>query len=184
MSPKSIETFQCFWNETTLDSQASGRPVSCYILSNLSLAPPTPIIFQLLIMPVTDNMASTTDERYPSWKECQNTIWLCKGRMMWFRNMYLPDPATLTEPDNSLIFASDALLAKVPPAFVSVCELDILWDEGLVYGEKLKSLGVKIEAKVYPGAPHQILGMDAALKVGKQQADDAIKAVGDAFKAA
>jgi hypothetical protein len=26
--------------------------------------------------------------------------------------------------------------------------------------------------------------MDAALKVGKQQADDAIKAVGDAFKAA
>ncbi|KAG1802329.1 Alpha/Beta hydrolase protein [Suillus variegatus] len=105
-------------------------------------------------------------------------------RMMWFHNMYLPDPATWTEPDNSPIFASDALLAKVLPAFISICELDILWDEGLVYGEKLKSLGVKVEAKVYPGAPHQILGMDAALKVGKQQADDTIKAVGDAFKAA
>ncbi|KAG1837588.1 hypothetical protein C8R48DRAFT_792295 [Suillus tomentosus] len=42
----------------------------------------------------------------------------------------------------------------------------------------------QLERLVYPGAPHQILGMDAALKVGKQQADDAIKAVGDAFKAA
>jgi len=114
----------------------------------------------------------------------QNTPWLCEGRMMWFRNMYLPDPATWTEPDNSPIFASDAALAKVPPAFVSVCELDILRDEGIAYADKLKSLGVKVEVKVYPRAPHNILGMDGALKVGKQQADDAIKAVGDAFQAA
>ncbi|KAG0695659.1 hypothetical protein DFH29DRAFT_1083272 [Suillus ampliporus] len=80
--------------------------------------------------------------------------------------------------------ASDAALAKVPTAYIGVCELDLLRDEGLAYGEKLKSLGVKTEIKVYPGAPHQILGMDATLKVGKQQADDAIKVVGDAFKAA
>jgi len=135
------------------------------------------------MLPVTDNTASVTDDRYPSWKELQNTVWLCEGRMMWFRNMYLPDPATWTEPDNSPMFASDAALAKVPPAFICVCELDILRDEGIAYGEKLKSLGVKVETKVYPRAPHQILGMDAALKVGKQQADDAIKAVGDVFKA-
>jgi acetyl esterase/lipase len=76
------------------------------------------------------------------------------------------------------------LLAKVPPAYIGVCELDLLRDEGIAYGEKLKSLGVNVEVKVYPRAPHLILGLDAALKVGKQQADDAIKAVGDAFKAA
>jgi acetyl esterase/lipase len=76
------------------------------------------------------------------------------------------------------------LLAKVPPAYIGVCELDLLRDEGIAYGEKLKSLGVKVDVKVYPRAPHQILGMDAALKVGKQQSDDAIRAVGDAFKAA
>jgi len=103
--------------------------------------------------------------------------------MMWFRNMYLPDPATWTDPDNSPIFASDALLAKVPPAFIGVCELDLLRDEGIAYGEKLKSLGVKVEVKVYPRAPHLILGLDAALKVGRQQADDSVKVVGDAFKA-
>ena len=103
---------------------------------------------------------------------------------MWFRNMYLPDPATWTDPDNSPIFASDAALSKVPPAWIGVCELDLLRDEGIAYGKKLKSLGVKAEIKVYPRAPHQILGMDAALKVGKQQADDAIKAVGDAFRTA
>ncbi|KAG1861801.1 Alpha/Beta hydrolase protein [Suillus subalutaceus] len=131
-----------------------------------------------------DNTASVTDERYPSWKECQNTVLLSEGRMMWFRNMYLPDPATWTEPDNSPIFASDALLAKVPPAYIGVCEVDILQDEGIAYGEKLKSLGVKVEVKIYPRAPHSILGMDAALKVGRQLADDSVKAVGDAFKAA
>jgi acetyl esterase/lipase len=133
---------------------------------------------------VTDNTASVADGRYPSWKECQNTVWLSEGRMMWFRNMYLPDPATWTDPDNSPIFASDALLAKVPPAFIGVCELDLLRDEGIAYGEKLKSLGVKVEVKVYPRAPHLILGLDAALKVGRQQADDSVKVVGDAFNAA
>jgi len=179
---------------------SGGNLAAIACLKAQELTPPIPIIFQLLIVPgkrkkvfktiisylllVTDNTASVTDSRYPSWKELQNTVWLSEGRMMWFRKMYLPDPVTWTEPDNSPIFASDAALAKVPPAFVCVCELDLLRDEGIAYGEKLKSLGVKVDIKVYPGAPHQILGMDAALKVGKQQADDAIKAVGDAFRAA
>ncbi|KIK32770.1 hypothetical protein CY34DRAFT_18813 [Suillus luteus UH-Slu-Lm8-n1] len=165
-------------------SSSGGNLAAIACLKAQELTPPIPIIFQLLLVPVTDNTATVTDERYPSWKECQNTVWLNEGRMMWFRNMYLPDPATWAEPDNSPIFASDALLAKVPPAYIGVCELDLLRDEGIAYGEKLKSLGVKVEAKVYPRAPHQILGMDAALKIGRQQADDAIKAVGDAFKAA
>jgi len=133
---------------------------------------------------VIDNTASVTDGRYPSWKQMQNTVVLSEGSMMWFRNMYLPDPATWTEPGSSPIFASDAVLAKVPPAFISVCELDILRDEGIAYADKLKSLGVKAEVKVYPRVPHGILGMDGVLKVGKQQVDDAVKAVGDAFRAA
>jgi len=182
-------------------SFSGGNLAAIACLKAQELTPPIPIIFQLLIVPgkekkimfqtitshllsVTDNTASVADGRYPSWKELQNTVWLSEGRMMWFRNMYLPDPATWAEPDNSPIFASDAALAKVPPALVCVCELDLLRDEGIAYGEKLRSLGVKVDIKVYPRAPHQILGMDAALKVGKQQADDAIKAVGDAFKAA
>jgi acetyl esterase/lipase len=49
--------------------------------------------------------------------------------MTWFRKMYLPDPATWTEPDNSPIFASDAALVKLPPTDIFVCELDILRDE-------------------------------------------------------
>ena len=140
------------------------------------------IISHLLL--VIDNTASVTDGRYPSWKELQNTVGLSEGRMMWFRNMYLPDPATWTEPDNSPIFASDAALSRVPPAFICICEVDLLRDEGIAYGEKLKSLGVKVDIKVYPRAPHHILTMEGVLTLGKQQADDVIKAVGDAFKAA
>ncbi|KAG1804004.1 Alpha/Beta hydrolase protein [Suillus variegatus] len=147
-------------------SSSGGNLAAIACLKAQELTPPIPIIFQLLIVPVTDNTASVTDERYPSWKECQNTVWLCEGRMMWFRNMYLPDPATW---QNQTTRLSSRRMLCLPRTGV--------WRE-------VKSLGVKVEAKVYPGASHQILGMDAALKVGKQQADDAIKAVGDAFNAA
>ncbi|KAG1732078.1 hypothetical protein EDB19DRAFT_1735764 [Suillus lakei] len=53
------------------------------------------------------------------------------------------------------------------PACIGVCELDLLRDERIVNGEKLKSLGVKIEIKVYPRAPHLLLELGAALKVGR-----------------
>ncbi|KAG1749216.1 Alpha/Beta hydrolase protein [Suillus lakei] len=172
-------------NKIAVSGMSSGGNLAAIVcLKAQELTNPIPIIFQLLIVPVIDNTASAADERYPSWKECQNTVWLSEGQMLWARNNYLPDPATWPEPDSSPIFASDALLAKVPPTYIGVCELDVLRDEGIAYGKKLESLGVKVEVKVYPRAPHLILGLDAVLKVGKQLVDDAIKAVGDAFEAA
>ncbi|KAG1723202.1 hypothetical protein EDB19DRAFT_1930265 [Suillus lakei] len=120
------------------------------------LTPPISMIFQLLLVPgklgayqtiishllqVTYNLStpSVADERYPSAKECQNTVWLCKRANDVACNIETAHPF------------SDALLSEVPPALAF----------------KLKSLGVKVEVKVYPRAPHLILELDAALKVGK-----------------
>jgi len=108
---------------------------------------------------VIDNTASDSGEVYSSWKEMQNTVWLNIGRMMWFRHNYLPDPNTWANWDNSPIFAPELLLAKAAPAWVGVCEMDILRDEGIAYGEKLRGLGVKVEIKTYKGVPHPTLGM-------------------------
>ena len=58
------------------------------------------------------------------------------------------------------IFAPDELFRKSPPAWIGVAELDILRDEGIAYGEKLKAAGVAAEVKVYKGAPHPIMAMD------------------------
>lgn len=113
----------------------------------------------------------------------KDTVWLNTGRMMWFRHMYLPDLTTWANWDNSPIFAPKTLLGKAPPAWVGVCEADILRDEGIAYGEKLRELGVKVEIKTYKGAPHQTLGMDGVLAVARTMVADATKALGDAFKA-
>ncbi|KAF9236509.1 Alpha/Beta hydrolase protein [Melanogaster broomeanus] len=68
--------------------------------------------------------------------------------------------------------------------WVGVCELDILRDEGIAYGEKLRGSGVTVEIKTYKGAPHPILGMDGVMAVARTMVADATKALGDAFKAA
>ena len=53
--------------------------------------PPIPLLFQLLVVPVTDNTASTSGVPYKSWAENANTVQLTPGRMLWFRDNYLPN---------------------------------------------------------------------------------------------
>ncbi|KDQ63587.1 hypothetical protein JAAARDRAFT_203007 [Jaapia argillacea MUCL 33604] len=128
------------------------------------LTPPIPLVFQLLIVPVTDNTADTSGTPYPSWKENENTVWLSPERMLWFRNNYLPNKEDWAKWDSSPLFAPDDWFKKVPPACILGTELDILRDEGVAYGEKLKEAGVEVDVIIYKGAPHQTMAMDA---VGK-----------------
>ena len=52
------------------------------------------------------------------------------------------------------------MFAKVPDAWIGVCELDVLRDEGIMYGEALRKAGRTVEIKVYEGAPHPIMAND------------------------
>ena len=122
------------------------------------MIPPVPLIFQLLVVPVTDNTA--TGKAYPSWLENIKTCGLVPDRMLWFRNFYLPNEADRTNWDSSPMFAPDETFQKVPNAWIGVCERDILRDEGVFYGEKLRKFGKKAEVVVHPNAPHPIMAMD------------------------
>lgn len=124
------------------------------------MTPPVPFIFQLLVVPVTDNTASESGDVYPSWAENANTAGLVPSRMLWFRNKYVPDSANAKRWDSSPIFAPDETFAKAPNAWIGVGECDILRDEGVFYGEKLKKFGKQVETVVYKGAPHPIMAMD------------------------
>lgn len=95
--------------------------------------------------------------------------------------------------------APDELLSKSPKTWIGVCELDILRDEGISYGQKLKRLDVETEVVVYAGAPHPIMAMDGeflhsvgwslhkmsftgVLTVGKKLVADASQALANAFR--
>lgn len=81
--------------------------------------------------------------------------------MNWFKNNYLPNSEDWTKWDASPIFAPPELIRKLPKAWIGVAELDILKEEGIAYGEKLKKEGVEVEIVVYKRAPHPIMAMDA-----------------------
>ncbi|EIM81452.1 uncharacterized protein STEHIDRAFT_85777 [Stereum hirsutum FP-91666 SS1] len=160
-------------------SSSGGNLASILALKAATLTPPAPLVLQLLIVPVTDNTASTSD----LWASNALTPWLSPGRMMWFRNNYLPNEADWTKWDASPIFAPKELLAKTPKAWIAVCECDILKEEGEKYGEKLKEAGVDVEVRVYEGAPHPIMAMDGALKIGAKMVAEAGVALAKAFAA-
>ncbi|KAG5730617.1 AB hydrolase superfamily protein [Termitomyces sp. T112] len=165
-------------------SSSGGNLAAILCLKAAERNPPTPLVFQLLVVPVIDNTVSVDN----SWASNQNSPWLSPDRMLWFRNNYLPNPEDLTKWDASPIFAPKELLEKVPEAWIGVAELDILKEEGVLYGEKLRELGVKVETVIYDGAPHPIMAMDGtdsfvgALKVGARLVSDATIALATAFR--
>ena len=108
------------------------------------------------MVPVCDNTASVEN----LWKDNEKAPWLSPARMEWFKNNYLPNREDWTKWDASPTFAPVELLNKAPKAWLGICEIDILKAEGIEYGQKLQKAGVEVEIKVYPGAPHPILGMD------------------------
>jgi acetyl esterase/lipase len=85
--------------------------------------------------------------------------------MIWFRNNYLPNKEDWTKWDASPIFATSELMCKVPKACIVVTELDILKDEGVEYGEKLRREGVEVKIVEYPGAPHPVMSMDSTFVI-------------------
>ncbi|KAJ6619522.1 lipase/ esterase [Mycena sp. CBHHK59/15] len=137
-------------------SSSGGNLAAILTLKAAEASPPIPLVFQLLIVPVTDNTATVDN----LWAENALTPWLSPGRMLWFRDNYLPNKEDYTKWDASPCFAPESLLAKVPKTWIAVCEADILRDEGIAYGMKLGRWGVEVGIKVYKGAPHPIMAMD------------------------
>lgn len=89
-----------------------------------------------------------------------NTPALTPEKMLWFKNNYTPRPEDWKKWDCSPINAPDELFSQCPDAWVGVCELDILRDEGIAYAEKLRKSGKGVEVRIYMGSPHPIMAMD------------------------
>ena len=133
-----------------------------------------PLRLQSLVYPVADYTLSAPS--YQTYAEGYGL--LTRAAMQWFQRHYLRRPEDAEDWRASPIRAPD--LAGVAPAIVVTAECDVLHDDGATYAEALRSAGVPVEYREYPGMIHAFFGMVPAV-------DDAMKAqraVWDRFKRA
>lgn len=107
------------------------------------------VVFQLLVYPMLDDRNTATGS--PAWSDpkvwngdANGVGWAC----------YLDGRAGSDDvsPYASPARATD--LAGLPPAYVSVGDLDLFLEEDLAYALALSGAGVPVELHVYPGAFH------------------------------
>ncbi|MGB3307437.1 MAG: alpha/beta hydrolase [Thermomicrobiales bacterium] len=134
------------------------------------------IRYQALFYPVT-NASFDTD----SYGEFADGPWLTRRAMQWFWDAYLPDVSKRGEPTASPLQATPEQLRDLPPALLITDEADVLRDEGLAYGRKLRQAGVDVTSVRYEGVFHDFMMLNAlagtnATRAATAQAARALKA--------
>ena len=74
-------------------------------------------------------------------------------------------------PDVSPLRAAD--LSRLPPAYVALASHDPLTDEAEDYADRLRSVGVDVEVKVWPGTVHGFIRWRAGVDVARDALDEA-----------
>ena len=118
------------------------------------------IRFQVLVYPVTDMTLS-----HSSMTEMGEGYNLTHKIMIWFRDLYLPNTDSWTDPDASPIHADD--LQNLPPTLVIAAGFDPLRDEAKAYADVLSAAGVAAEHVCYDSMIHGFLNMPAVLDDGR-----------------
>lgn len=170
-------------NKVALGGSSAGGNLTAimthkYAASELSKHLPS-ILFQVQIVPVTDNTA--TAETQPSWGENEFTPQLPAEKMLWYRRLYLPNPEDAAKPESSPLFYPDESFKNVPPCFIGASECDVLRSEAEAYAKKLKKNGIDTQLVIYKGMPHTTMVMEAVLDQGKKLVNDSTTALKNAF---
>jgi acetyl esterase len=131
------------------------------------------IAFQLMIYPVIDS-----DFETGSYREVAEGYGLTRDGMQYFWELYLEDPADMTNPLAAVLRAD---LAGLPPALVITAEYDPLRDEGDAYAAKLKAAGVPVEHASYPGQIHGFFNVGTMMQMGDVAVERAARSLAAAL---
>jgi acetyl esterase len=143
-------------------SSAGGNLAAAVTLLARREGAPT-IAGQILLYPVINS-----DMDDPSYTENGTGYHLTKEQMAWFWAQYVPDAADRRNPLASPRHEDD--LSGLPRAVVVTAEHDPLRDEAEKYAERIRSAGVQVDLRRYPGQIHGFIGLIGILK----DADDAL----------
>jgi acetyl esterase len=120
---------------------------------------------QLLIYPATESA-----RKHPSHSEPETSILLTHSVTKWFYECYLNGPADIGNWQASPARAKS--LAGLPPAYVMTVGADPLRDEGDEYAARLKTAGVPVTYKHFPGQFHGFFTMGKLLRQANVAATD------------
>ena len=134
-----------------------------------------PLVFQLLVYPVTDAPSANT----ASYRENAEGYFLTARTMRWFWNHYCGKNPDLEDPYLCPLRAKS--LKDLPPALVVTAEFDPLRDEGEAYGARLREAGNQVLVKRYPGMIHGFFGMGTLLTQARTATKEAAGALRAAF---
>ena len=119
-----------------------------------------PLVMQLLLYPVTDSrsyLPNVDTFSYPSILDNADSPLLKLSTMHFFVQELLSgqDPSVVSDWRLSPMLYED--LQGLAPAYIGVCELDPLRDEGIAYGERLQAAGVEVSLSNWPGQVHLLM---------------------------
>jgi acetyl esterase len=105
----------------------------------------------VLFYPITDAACDTA-----SMREFARGYILTRSAMQWFWSSYLENPQDAANPLASVLRAE---LAGLPTTTIVTAEFDPLRDEGEAFADRLRTSGVTVFARRYPGMIHGFAGM-------------------------
>jgi acetyl esterase len=133
-----------------------------------------PLVFQLLVYPVTDAPGLTG-----SYRENARDYFLTAEMMDWFWRHYAGSDPARRDVYACPLRATD--LRGLPPALVITAEFDPLRDEGEAYAARLRDADVPVNMTRYAGMIHGFFGMTVLIDKARTAIDEAAAALRSAF---
>ena len=119
---------------------------------------------------------------YPSIDENKNSPLLTLETMQFFaRETLSGSETTLSASDWRLSPILTEDLSNLAPAYIAVCELDPLRDEGIAYANLLTSAGNTVTLSNWPGQVHLLMQLAPVTDDGRRLLEAVVSALKSAF---
>jgi acetyl esterase/lipase len=148
-----------------IGGSSAGGNIASVIAHQWAAADMPPLLFQCLLVPVTDNTAGV--KTHLSWKQNEFTPQLPAAKMIVYKEYYLCHESLYTQPEASPIFFPDESFKKLPPALVVAASADVLRTENELYCKKMQDNGVDARIVIYEKVPHHVMGLCQVLERGR-----------------
>jgi acetyl esterase len=133
-----------------------------------------PLALQLLFYP-----GCAAHQDTPSHQQFAEGFVLEEAQISWFFNHYVRSRADRDDWRFAPLNALD--VDGVAPAWIGLAELDPLVDEGVMYGDKLRTAGVHVDLEIYRGVTHEFIKMGRVIPEAKTAHAQAAQALRNAF---